>query len=329
MNVSLAARASSRPARPSELIITPPLFAIPFGIAGLCNTWRIAGPQWTTVVGNVLAALSALLTVALAVASIARLVRRRSRLTDELRDPLLGPSVPALPIAAMLVSATLIDWDVTLAQTLVAIFAVLTLIAGIAVAGAWIVTRLPLRDYHAGFYLPTAGGALLAAQCVIGLDWVGFAQALFFVGLVSWLVLGLVSSLRLVRTPLPLALRPVLAIEIAAPALAGNTYLVIFHRFDGYAVALAAVTVVMGIVQIGLIPYYRQAQFGPAFWVSSFSYATAATLAMRWINQELPPGADWWRAVTLTLASGVVVLLSLATGRAIGRGQFIHRRTKQ
>ena len=79
-----------------------------------------------------------------------------------------------------------------------------------------------------------------------------------------------------------------LAIEIAAPALAANTYLVVFHRFDGYAIALAAVTVAMGIVQLGLIPYYRRAPFGPAFWVGSFSYATAATLAMRWINQELP-----------------------------------------
>ena len=44
-----------------ELIITPPLFAIPFGIAGLCGTWRITGPHWTTVVGDVLAVISAVL----------------------------------------------------------------------------------------------------------------------------------------------------------------------------------------------------------------------------------------------------------------------------
>jgi tellurite resistance protein len=227
----------------------------------------------------------------------------------------------------MLVSTTLFDRANTLARTLVAIFAVLTLVSGIAVVVAWMVTRLPLRAYHPGFYLPTAGAALLAAQCVIGLHGIGFAHALFFVGLASWLILGLVTSLRLIRAPLPLALRPVLTIEIAAPALAANTYLVVFHRFDGYAIALAAVSVAMGIVQLGLIPSCLRAPFGPAFWIGSFSYATAATLAMRWINQELPAAADWWRAATLTVATGVVVLLALATARAIGRGQFVQRRT--
>jgi tellurite resistance protein len=141
------------------------------------------------------------------------------------------------------------------------------------------------------------------------------------------LILAVVTTLRLVQTPLPLPLRPVLAIEIAAPALAGNTYLVVFHRFDGYALTLAAITVAMGIVQIALLPYYRQAPFGPAFWVSSFSYATAATLAVRWINHELPPGADWWRAASVTVATGVVAALALATARAVSRGQFISRRT--
>jgi tellurite resistance protein TehA-like permease len=310
-----------------NILITPPLFAVTFGFAGLSGTWRVDGHQATATVADLLAVVSAALAVALAIPWIVQLVRRETDLFTELRDPVLGPSIPALPIAAMLVSSRLLAFAETLGRIMVALFASLTLLAGLSVAAAWIVTGLPLRAYHPGFYLPTAGAALLAAQGVTGLGWVGFAKALFFVGLASWLVLGVITSLPLARTPLGPPLRPVMAIQIAAPALAGNTYVVVFHRFDGYAVALAAVTAVMGVVQLALIPYYRQAALGPAIWVSSFSYATAATLALRWISHELPPAAVVFRTLALILASAVVAVLSVVTLRAIGRGQFLARRS--
>jgi tellurite resistance protein len=302
------------------------MFAIPFGIAGLSGTWRISGQYWTSVVGDVLAAISAVLALALAIPWVARLLRHEADLFKQLRDPVLGPSVPELAITAMLLSATLLIWANTLGVALVMVFAVLTLASGLAVVTAWFVARLPLQKYQPGFYLPTAGVSLLAAQCVFAIGWIGFAQVLFFIGVASWLILAVVTSVRLARAPLPPALRPVLAIQIAAPALAGNAYLVVFGTFDGYAIALAAVTTVMGVLQIALIPYYQRAPFGPAFWVSSFSYATTATLALRWINHELPPGADVWRALALTLGTGVVAALSIGTLRAIARGGFFPRR---
>jgi tellurite resistance protein len=312
-----------------DIAITPPLFAIALGFAGLSGTWRISGQHPATVVGDLFALISAVLVVMLATGWITQLVRRESSLASELRDPVLDPSVPVLAITAMLLSTIFLVRANSFGRTLVVIFAVLTLVGGLAVVAAWFVARLPLGAYHPGFYLPTAGGSLIAAQCVTELGWIGFAQALFFIGLASWLTLGVVTSLRLIRAPLALALRPVLAIEIAAPALAGNTYLVVFQRFDRYAFALAAVTIAMGLVQFVLIPYYRHAPFGPAFWVSAFSYATTATFALRWINHEVPTGAVIWRAIALTLATAVVTLLSAATVWAIAHDQFLPRRHLQ
>jgi tellurite resistance protein len=324
--MGLLGSVTSMRAQFKDITVTPPLFGIAFGFAGLSGTWRETGRHSTSVVANLLAGVSAVLAVALAIPWITQLARRETDLRTELRDPALGPSVPALPIAAMLLSSTLLATFTTVGRTLVALFAFLTLVGGLAVVTAWVVSRLPLRKYHPGFYLPTAGGTLLSAQCVTYLGWVGLAQALFFIGLGSWVSLGLVTSLRLARSPLPPAMRPVLAIEVAAPALAGNAYAVVFNRFDGYALALAAVTAIMGIVQVGLIPYYRRAPFGPAFWTAAFSYATTATLALRWINHEHPTGADLWRTLTLAVATGVVVLLSGASVVAIGRAQFFTRR---
>jgi tellurite resistance protein len=309
-------------ARSRDLLITPPLFGMTFGFAGLSGAWRVPGQHWMTVVADLLTGIAAVLAVALAIPWVSQLVRRESDLRAELSDPVLGPSVPVIAISAMLLSTTLLVHAEILGRALLILFAFLTLAGGVAVVAAWIVTRLPLHRYHPGFYLPTAGGTLLTAQCVTSLGWVWPARTLFFVGLACWLILGVITSLRLARTPLPPALRPVVVIEIAAPALASNTYVVVFHRYDGYALALTTVTIVMGIVQLILTPYYRRAPFGAAFWAGAFSYATTAALALRWIDHEHPNGAALWRVVTLALATGVVVLLSVATVSAIRHGEF-------
>jgi tellurite resistance protein len=302
------------------------MFGIPFGFAGLSGAWRLSGEYGATPVADGLAIVSAALLVALAVPWLAQLVRRETRLPAELSDPALGPFVPVVAITPMLLATALLGRADLLARVLIACFGFLTLAGGLAVVVAWLVTRLPLRGYHPGFYLPTAGGALLTAQCVVGLGWVGLGQALLAVGVASWLVLGVVTSLRLMRTPLPLALRPVVVIELAAPALAGNTYLVVVGRFDVYLLVLTAVTVLMGLLQVVLIPYYARAPFGVPFWAAGFSYATTAAFALRWIDHGQPPGAALWRGLTLALATAVVVLLSGATASAARRGRFFPRR---
>jgi hypothetical protein len=82
----------------------------------------------------------------------------------------------------------------------------------------------------------------------------------------------------------------------------------------------------MAILQLVLIPYYRRATFGAGAWAGAFSYATAASLALRWIIHGNPAGSAWWEALTLTVATAVVVALGVATVSAIGRGQFFARR---
>lgn len=74
--------------------------------------------------------------------------------------------MPAAAFTAMLLSATLIPVAGATGRTLVAVFAILTLILCLAVVAGWILGRLPLRDYNPSFYLPTVGGTMLTAQSV-------------------------------------------------------------------------------------------------------------------------------------------------------------------
>ena len=38
--------------RSHDVVITPPLFAIAFGVAGLSGTWRTSGEHWAAIVGD-------------------------------------------------------------------------------------------------------------------------------------------------------------------------------------------------------------------------------------------------------------------------------------
>jgi tellurite resistance protein len=204
------------------ITIEPPHLGIPFGIAGLSGTWRATGEGSATAVADVLAGVAAVVAVAVSTPLVVELVRRRRRLWSDLADPAAGPFVPVFAITPMLLSTALLAWSVAVARPLVVPFAVLAVGGGAAVVAYWLVSRLRLLDYQPGFYLPTAGATLLAAQCLSSIGWTGAARVLFAVGLTSWLVLAVVTSWRLAFRPMPVSLRPVVVIELAAPAWPGT-----------------------------------------------------------------------------------------------------------
>jgi tellurite resistance protein len=275
-------------------------------------------------VANATAWISAFVALVLVIGWVTTLVATDSTVLAQVRDPVVGPSVPVIAITAMILSTTLLSVASSLGRALVVVFAFTTLAAGLTVVASWVIGRLSLRSYHPGFYLPTVGGAMLTAQSLTDIGWIGFARALFFIGLGAWLLLGLLTTLRLVRGPaLSIGLTPILVMEIAAPALASNTYLVVFDRFDAYAIVLTWATIIMGILQLALIPTYRRAWFTPSFWTAAFTYATVASLALRWVTHEAPVGAIWWQVAVLALVSLLVVVLTVRTCQALKRREFL------
>jgi tellurite resistance protein len=312
--------------RAGAVYVTPGLFAIPLAFEGLAGAWRVASAPGHSLTGvaDVFAVVSAVLLLGLVLPWIAQFVRRQDNLITQLRDPAAGPTVTVPAFTAMLLSATLIPFSGTAGRALVAIFAIITLVLCLAVVAGWVLGRLPLRDYNPGFYLATVGGTMLAAQSVTGLGWAGLAQVLFALGLAAWVILGTITGVRLVRGPnLPPPLQTTLVMEVAAPALAGNAYLVVFRQYDSVAIALALATLLMGAGQLALIPAYRRVWFNPGFWSFGFSYATACTLALRWTEHEQPAGALVWQWLTLGLLTALVLVLTVRTVVALRHGGFL------
>ncbi|BCB81582.1 hypothetical protein Pflav_079920 [Phytohabitans flavus] len=82
-------------------------FGIPFGLAGLGNTWIVAGrdgdvPTW---IGNALLALAALTWLAVVVAYAAYALPRPRALVGDLVDPVAGAFVSLAVITPMLLAA--------------------------------------------------------------------------------------------------------------------------------------------------------------------------------------------------------------------------------
>lgn len=311
------------------LRVTANLFGIGFGLAGLAGSWQAAAqttsaPDW---VAGALAVVAAAAWLAVGAAWVAQLARGLRSLSGELHDGVLGPYVSLLPIVGMLLALDLYPHALGAGRVLFGVFAAATVLLGGWLTGQWIADRVDLDALHPGYFLPTVAGGLIAAQGAAQAGWPGPARALFGIGILPWLLLGpLILARPIIRPPLPAALSPTLAIEVAPPALAGNAYLALTGgRFDTVTWALAGFTGLMVVAQLRLIPLYRRAPFGPGSWSFAFTYATVATFALHWIGHEHPPGAAAWTWTVLSLITIIIAAIAARTLLALAQGQFLPR----
>lgn len=322
--------ATGMAARPRPPVrITANLFGIGFGLAGLAACWQVAAPAISAPgwVADALAAAAAAAWLAVWSAWAAQLATGQRSLRSELHDQVLGPFVSLLPIVGMLLALDLYPHAPGAGRVLFGVFAAATLLLGCWLTGQWITDRVELDAVHPGYFLPMVAGGLIAAQGAALLGWPGLSRGLFGIGILPWLLLGpLILARPIIRPPLPAALSPTLAIEVAPAALAGNAYLALTGgSFDTVTWALAGFTIVMAAVQLRLIPLYRTAPFGPGTWSFTFAYAAAAAFALRWISHEHPPGAAAWTWAVLALITALIAVIAARTVLALALGQFLPR----
>jgi tellurite resistance protein len=314
---------------PAPIRVTPNLFAIAFGIAGLAGCWRVAPEVVGSPgsIGDALAVVSAIAWVAVGAGWAAQIVRGSRPLDAELHDPVLGPFVSLAPIVGMLLALALFPHAHQVGRIGFGVFAVATLLTGGLLTGQWIADRLDFAALHPGYFLPTVAGGLIGAQGAAEVGWPGPARALFGIGVLCWVLLGsLILARLIVGPPLPAALSPTLAIEVAPPAVGGNAYLAVSGgRFDTVTWVLAGYAVLMVLVQLRLLGLYRRSPFGPAFWSFTFSFAATATLALHWLAHEDPNGAPIWGWTVLGLITALVVTIAARTVVRLLAGQFLPR----
>jgi tellurite resistance protein len=150
---------------------------------------------------------------------------------------------------------------------------------------------------------------------------------LFGLGVGAYLLLGSIVGQRLFVVPeLPPALLPTIAIELAPPVVAADSWFAINGgRVDTTAAVISGYAALMLLAQLRLIPLYRRAPFGPAYWAFSFPVAAAVTCGLHWLGAEHVPGSTGLGYAVVGVLRAGCLLLAARTVVALGSGTFFLR----
>ncbi len=301
---------------------------MPFGLAGLGETWAIAAHyhRAPVAVADIILILSAVVWAIVVTAYLRHLVRDRAVIRTDLLDPIAAPFASLVLITPMLLASVgLHPYAETAGRVLTDAFLVLTVVLGGWFTGQWIYGGLDLDRFHPGYFLPTVAGGLVGSASAAAVGQQRLAEFMFGLGLICWIVLGSIILGRLLFRPmLPPALQPTLAIEVAPAAVASAAWFGIHGaRVDAVAAALAGYGVLMVVAQLRLAPAYRRLPFMPSTWAFTFSWAAVAGVTLVWLQATHVTGYRVWQYLVLTLITALVAAIAARTMLALGRGQLL------
>jgi tellurite resistance protein len=312
----------------AALTLKPNLLAVCFGLAGLSQAWTtlmrlVHGPDWPGNALWILTALVWLITVIGYLGNVAAQHHWRQELSDQTMAPFISlifivPILLAVPLAAQARGA---------GEVVFGCAATLTVLFGAWITGDWIARDGEIRRWHPGYYLPSAAGGLIAGGASAALGFSTLSHVLFGLGVGSYLLLGSIIGQRLFVVPeMPKPLLPTIAIELAPPVVAADSWFAINGgRVDTTAAVISGFAVLMLLAQLRLIPLYRTAPFGPAYWAFSFPAAAAVTCGLHWLGAEHVPGATGLGYAVVGVLSAGYLLLAARTFVALTNGTFFLR----
>ena len=317
------------PVRPSAAPAIPPnFFGIPFGLAGLGESWATEARfhHAPTAVGELILLLSAATWVAVLGAYCRHAVRNPRVLLTNLLDPVAAPFVSLALITPMLLASVgLYPHTATTGKAVTDVFLVLTLLLGGWFTGQWIYGPMDLDKFHPGYFLPTVAGGLVASASAAAVGQHTLAQVMFGFGLISWIVLGSILLGRLLFRPmLPPPLQPTLAIEVAPAAVASLAWFELNGgRIDTVMAALAGYGLLMVIAQLRLLPLFLRLPFMPSTWAFTFSWAAVATTGLVWLQHGQSTGYRTEQYAVLAVITALIGGIGARTLRALAAGRLL------
>jgi tellurite resistance protein len=316
------------PGAPRWRRVPPNFFGIPFGLLGLADCWLVAAGFGLApvLIGRLLVAVAVVVWMVVGFTSLRGSLAHRVGLGEVLSDPITGPFNSLAVIVPMLAAAdALYPLSHTAGTAVVDVGIVATVLLAGWFTGQWIYLPLESAKIHPGYFLPSVAGGFVASASAGLVGQRGLAEVLFGLGLVCWLVLGsIVLGRLLLGPPLPPALMPTIAIEVAPAAVATFAAFVINgHRVDTIVQVLAGYGLLMVIAQLRLLPIYLHLPFMPSFWSFTFSAAAVAFAGLFWLGVT---GSTGWRVesyVVLAVISAFIGAIAVRTAVALGRRQLL------
>jgi tellurite resistance protein len=304
------------------------IFGMGFGIAGLATAWRIGVDQHLAPheVSDILIGLAAVVWLVSVLLYLRYVLTTRDALTSDLHDMTVGPFASLALITPILLAADGIApyWR-SVAAVIIDVFIVGVILLGGWLTGTWMRGGTDLDRLHPGYFLPTVAGGLVASAGAAEVGQQRLAQFMLGLGIFCWIIVGSMILGRLIfRPPLPDALAPTMAIEVAPAAVASLAYFFAYGlRITPFVTALAGYGLLMVVAQIPLLSRYVRLKFSLATWAFTFSWAAVASTVLFWIAAEHVTGSRPLAYLVLAAISVLVGSIAVRTVVAISEGRLL------
>jgi tellurite resistance protein len=304
------------------------IFGMGFGLAGLATAWRIAVDQHLAPheVSDVLISLAAVVWLFSIVLYLRYVLTTRGTLTSDLHDMTVGPFASLALITPILLAADgIAPYSRSAAVVVIDVFIVGVVLLGGWFTGTWMRGGTDLDWLHPGYFLPTVAGGLVASAGAAEVGQERLAQFMLGLGILCWIIVGSMILGRLIfRPPLPDALAPTMAIEVAPAAVASVAYFFSHGaHITPFVTALAGYGLLMVVAQIPLISRYARLKFSLATWAFTFSWAAVASTLLFWIDAEHVTGGRAFAFLVLAAISVLVAAIAARTVVAISQGRLL------
>ena len=295
------------------------IFGMGFGMAGLATAWRIAVDQHLAPheVSDVLIGLAAVAWLVSVLLYLRYVLTTRAALMSDLHDMTVGPFASLALITPILLAADgIAPYCRSVAAVIVDVFVVGVVLLGGWFTGTWMRGGTDLDRLHPGYFLPTVAGGLVASAGAAEVGQQRLAQFMLGLGILCWIIVGSMILGRLIfRPPLPDALAPTMAIEVAPAAVAslptssayGATHHSLRHR-------TGRIWAVDGRGPDPSLGRYMRLKFSLATWAFTFSWAAVASTLLFWIAAEHVTGG---RALAYLVLAAISVLVGAIAARTV------------
>ena len=302
-------------------------FPIVMGLGGLGQAWRAAARTHAGLapVGDALVLAAVALWILLCASYVAKWISAPELARSEAAHPVSGAFVPLVPASLLLLLPALVPW---LGGAGDALFIALAAVQ--IAATAWFVARclggkLEASAITPAWHLAVVAGLLFSGGAAAALGYLLTGWCFFGAGALAWLAIDSLVFYRLAtQGPLAPLMRPLLAIELAAPAVVLITYATLAGgEADALALGLFGWTLFVAVMLSVLVRWLCEAPFGAGYWAFTFPAAALSIAAWRIAQATASDPALRFALVLFVVANAVIGFVAARTLLALVRGRFL------
>jgi len=307
--------------------VPPSFFSAILGLAGLANDWRAAHLAWSlpSAIGETIYALAALTWLVVAVLYGRKWIASPAAAREEAEHAIQCCFIGLGGVATLLIAQGALPYSRPVAIVLFSLGAVFTVTFALWRTGIlWRGGRDPSTTTPV-LYLPMVAGGFVTGIVSAALGWKELAELAFGAAAFTWLAIESVLLHRLYTAPpMAPAMRPMLGIQLAPPAVGAVCYLsvsgghsdLVAHMLIGYALLQA-------LLLLRMQGWIREQPFAFSYWAFTFGATALAGATIR-LSIDKPDSLFAYLAPVLFVGANLLVLgIAAGTLRLLLGGRLL------